>query len=152
MNEAGCWWSRSWVRHLRLRTRQAWCDDITYKCFVFLIRLTLIDFINICSVRNKSSSNMKKRFTLKRSRTKDRDEDLQEISLDILLAHKDDVICKVLYNQFAFSITTLFEFQIFCFYVNVLFQLKNEYKSFLSRKLDIEKELAEVEKHEIFLR
>ena len=25
MNEAGCWWSRSWVRHLRLRTRQAWC-------------------------------------------------------------------------------------------------------------------------------
>ena len=93
---------------------------------------------------------MKKRFTLKRSRTKDRDEDLQEISLDILLAHKDDVICKVLYNQFAFSITTLF--QIFFFYVNVLFQLKNEYKSFLSRKLDIEKELAEVEKHEIFLR
>ena len=100
----------------------------------------------------ETSSNMKKRFTLKRSRTKDRDEDLQEISLDILLAHKDDVICKVLYNQFAFSITTLFEFQIFCFYVNVLFQLKNEYKSFLSRKLDIEKELAEVEKHEIFLR
>ena len=98
----------------------------------------------------ETSSNMKKRFTLKRSRTKDRDEDLQEISLDILLAHKDDVICKVLCNQFAFSITTLF--QIFCFYVNVLFQLKNEYKSFLSRKLDIEKELAEVEKHEIFLR
>ena len=50
----------------------------------------------------ETSSNMKKRFTLKRSRTKDRDEDLQEISLDILLAHKDDVICKVLYNQFAF--------------------------------------------------
>ena len=100
----------------------------------------------------ETSSNMKKRFTLNRSRTKDRDEDLQEISLDILLAHKDDVICKVLYNQFAFSITTLFEFQIFYFYVNVLFQLKNEYKSFLSRKLDIEKELAEVEKHEIFLR
>ena len=38
--------------------------------------------------------NMKKIFTLKRS-GKDRGEEIQEISLDILLAHKDDVMTKV---------------------------------------------------------
>lgn len=37
---------------------------------------------------------MKKIFTLKRS-GKDRGEEIQEISLDILLAHKDDVMTKV---------------------------------------------------------
>ena len=37
---------------------------------------------------------MKKIFTLKRS-GKERPEELQEISLDILLAHKDDVLTKV---------------------------------------------------------
>ena len=30
VNEAGWWWSRSWVRHLRLRTRQAWCELINF--------------------------------------------------------------------------------------------------------------------------
>merc|ERR1712045_627927 len=61
--------------------------------------------------------------TLKRS-GKDRGEEIQEISLDILLAHKDDIMTK----------------------------LKNEYKTFLARKLEIESELVEVEKHELFLR
>ena len=37
---------------------------------------------------------MKKIFTLKRS-GKDRGEEIQEISLDILLAHKDDAMTKV---------------------------------------------------------
>ena len=37
---------------------------------------------------------MKKIFTLKRS-GKDRGEEIQDISLDILLAHKDDVMTKV---------------------------------------------------------
>ena len=39
-------------------------------------------------------SIMKKIFTLKRS-GKDRGEEIQEISLDILLAHKDDIMTKV---------------------------------------------------------
>ena len=34
----------------------------------------------------------------------------------------------------------------------VFCQLKNEYKTFLARKLEIESELVEVEKHELFLR
>ena len=83
---------------------------------------------------------MKKIFTLKRS-GKDRGEEIQEISLDILLAHKDDVMTKVEH----WIILTDFSIQSFL-------QLKNEYKTFLSRKLEIESELAEVEKHEIFLR
>ena len=81
---------------------------------------------------------MKKIFTLKRS-GKDRGEEIQEISLDILLAHKDDVMTKVGIEKKIWTID--------CFY-----QLKNEYKTFLARKIEIESELVEVEKHELFLR
>ena len=81
---------------------------------------------------------MKKIFTLKRS-GKDRGEEIQEISLDILLAHKDDIMTKV-WNEKKYQ-----PLIVFC-------QLKNEYKTFLSRKLEIESELVEVEKHELFLR
>ena len=67
-------------------------------------------------------------------------EEINEISLDILLAHKEDVLSKV---------KLLFPWKLLFF---TMLKIKNEYKTFLERKLDIEKELVEVEKHEIFLR
>ena len=67
---------------------------------------------------------MKRFFNPGKGSPKDKGDEFQELSLDILLAHKEDVNTK----------------------------LKNEYKSFITRKLEIEKDLVEVEKHEILLR
>ena len=67
---------------------------------------------------------MKRFFNSGKGSLKDKGDEFQELSLDILLAHKEDVNTK----------------------------LKNEYKSFITRKLEIEKDLVEVEKHEILLR
>ena len=74
---------------------------------------------------------------------KEKEDEAEELSLDILLAHKEDIITKVgilHYLNYTYII-------IYC-----IFQLKNEYKTFLIRKMAIEKDLVLVEKQELELR
>ena len=73
-----------------------------------------------------------------RSGAREREEEIQAVSLDIVLANKEDIITKV-------APSLLFPLYIY-------FQLKNEYKSFLARKLEIERDLVEVESREVALR
>ena len=70
---------------------------------------------------------------------KEKEEEIPDVSLDIVLANKEDIITKVVLPVFP-SLT------------RYIFQLKNEYKSFLTRKVEIERDLVEVESQEVELR
>ena len=74
---------------------------------------------------------------------KEKEDEAEELSLDILLAHKEDIITKVGILHYL-NYTNII---IYC-----IFQLKNEYKTFLIRKMAIEKDLVLVEKQELELR
>ena len=74
---------------------------------------------------------------------KEKEDEAEELSLDILLAHKEDIITKVGILQYL-NYTNII---VYC-----IFQLKNEYKTFLIRKMAIEKDLVLVEKQELELR
>ena len=74
---------------------------------------------------------------------KEKEDEAEELSLDILLAHKEDIITKVgILHYLNYT-------NIIIYYI---FQLKNEYKTFLIRKMAIEKDLVLVEKQELELR
>ena len=74
---------------------------------------------------------------------KEKEDEAEELSLDILLAHKEDIITKVGILHYL-NYTNII---VYC-----IFQLKNEYKTFLIRKMAIEKDLVLVEKQELELR
>ena len=76
---------------------------------------------------------------------KEKEDEAEELSLDILLAHKEDIITKV-------GILQCMNYTYIIIYIYCIFQLKNEYKTFLIRKMAIEKDLVLVEKQELELR
>ena len=78
-----------------------------------------------------------------RSGGKEREEEIQAVSLDIVLANKEDIITKVAPAVLP-PCSSVSKY--------IYFQLKNEYKSFLSRKVEIERDLVEVESQEVELR
>ena len=73
---------------------------------------------------------------------KEKEDEAEELSLDILLAHKEDIITKV----------GILHYPNYTYIIYRIFQLKNEYKTFLIRKMAIEKDLVLVEKQELELR
>ena len=73
---------------------------------------------------------------------KGKEEEIQDVSLDIVLANKEDILAKVALTSRPPRVS----------FSKYIFQLKNEYKSFLTRKVEIERDLVEVESQEVELR
>ena len=106
-----------------------------------LIIISLCFIILETGITVSQSATMKRIFG--RSGGKEREEEIQAVSLDIVLANKEDIITKVAPAVLP-PCSSVSKY--------IYFQLKNEYKSFLSRKVEIERDLVEVESQEVELR